>query len=208
MAYRDGLSFFSLQLQADDAGKILPEIIDQLFPHVRAGNGFQLLVGSYGRAVCRQYCRMYPQIFPFRTSPCDPFQIHAGVIGLAVINVGHPVIAVLGHIPVKICSDHLGCAVGILKTDFHKKCLTVCRYAVLPGKDIGSGGPSSGHVGVKNILFLKQAGYIVGLILQAGLVGGKSRCKVLVSHLAAVKGQLIDSHGSGIDFCRPHLFFQ
>ncbi|MNV74966.1 hypothetical protein D3C71_1682240 [compost metagenome] len=55
----------------------------------------------------------------------------------------------------------------------------------------GTGRPAPGHNGNQHIGLRQHIGNVIGLILNLMLVRSKTRCKIVIAHLASVQHQLI-----------------
>ena len=197
VAHRNDLTGTALQRYADNARKVLAEVVDR-FPVRRGSDGHRLehLMGRDRRTVlCRNGGG---DLQGLGGSSVPAICLMGGIIGFTVIQVGHADGAVLGDLPAAVGSDDLHTAVSVLDTQLGKQCLPVGRDAVFAGKNEAANGPAACHCGSQRVMAGQKLRYIVGLILQIALVACKAGGKILPPQLLAVQLYLIDAHSGCI----------
>ena len=197
VAHRNDLTGTALQRYADNARKVLAEVVDRLAVR-RGSDGHrpEHLMGRDRRAVlCRDGGG---NLQGLGGGGVPAIRFMGGIVGLAVIQVGHADGTVLSDLPAAVGSDDLHTAVSVLDTQLGKQCLPVGSDAVFAGKNEAANGPAACHRGGQRVMAGQKLRYIVGLVLQIAFVACKAGGKILPPQLLAVQLYLIDAHSGCI----------
>ena len=118
--------------------------------------------------------------------PGNFLQIHGSIIHFSIIKLCLFIISFFRYFPVFTCPDRLPGSICIQNPQFSKKSLALCIYSVPSFIGERTNCPSSSNYGKQLIFSIQHICHIIGLILQLITVGGKSRCKIVLSNFLSI----------------------
>ena len=198
MAHRHDLTRLAVNLHADDACEVLTEVVNRFaVGGSRHGHGFHNLV-SLDRAavICRDGGGDF-QRFGRGVVPIADFL--RGIVGFAVVQIRHPHGTTLTDLPCGVGADGFHRAVRVLDAQLGQQSLTVGGHAVFAGKHKAAHSPAACNREGQRVVSRQKRRYIVGLILQVGLVARKAGGEVLLAQLLTVQLCLVDAHSRGVE---------
>ena len=198
MAHGHDLTRPAVNLHADDTCEVLTEVVNRLAVLCGSyGHGFHNLVSlDRGTVVCRDGGDDF-QRFGRGVVPIADFL--RGIVGFAVVQIRHPHGTVLTDLPCGVGANGLHRAVRVLDAQLGQQRLTVGGHAVFAGKHKAAHSPAACDRKGQRVVSRQKRRYIVGLILQVGLVARKAGGEVLLAQLLTVQLCLVDAHRRGVE---------
>ena len=198
MAHGHDLPGLAVEFDADNTRKVLAKVVNRLaVGGGHHGHGLSHLVGLDRGTVVRRDGGGDFQRFGRGVVPIADFL--RGIVGLAVIQICHPHGAALADLPCSVGADGLRRAVRVLDAQLGQQSLTVGSHAVFAGKHKAAHRPAACNREGQRVDACQKCRYIVGLILQIGLVAREAGGEVLLAQLLAVQLGLVDAHGCGVE---------
>ena len=162
-------------------------------------HGRKALVGLDRRAVVRDQPGADAKLFGRSLPPAQLGRLHAGVVGLAVVEIRHAEGPLAADRPLRVGAEDFGGAVGILQSQLQKQCLAVAVVPVFAGVEIRAHRPAAADVDQKLVLARQGVCDLIALVRKLAAVARKARGEIAIAHLFAVELQLIHAKGGGID---------
>ena len=198
VAHGHDLPDLAVEFNADNTRQILSEVVNRLaVGGSHHGHGLAHLVGLNRGTVIRRDGGGDFQCFGRGVVPIADFL--RGIVGLTVVQIRHPHGTALADLPCGVGADGLHCAVRVLDAQFCQQSLTVGGHTVFAGKHKAAHSPAACYREGQRVVSRQKRRYIVGLILQVGLVARETGGEVLLAQLLTVQLCLVDAHRCGVE---------